>query len=102
MASLMYHLAYRLLRQAQPTRFPDPPPPACTAAVGSPFPPPPAAAAPQAPPVAFPMLNYSHRGGGQEHDPHSRLQFVENTMPAFRNSARLGVDLLELDVQVRD
>ncbi|KAL6763056.1 PLC-like phosphodiesterase, partial [Haematococcus lacustris] len=37
----------------------------------------------------------AHRGGCLETG-----SFIENTMPAFRNSARLGVDLLELDVQL--
>ncbi|KAI8896684.1 PLC-like phosphodiesterase [Globomyces pollinis-pini] len=39
----------------------------------------------------FPHMLMSHRGGSRE--------YVENTMPAFRHSARLKVDLLELDVQ---
>ena len=52
-----------------------------------------AQARPQTPRIRFPIAVYSHRGGPLE-------GFEENTLPAFRNSARLGVDLLELDVQM--
>lgn len=52
-----------------------------------------AQARPQTPLIRFPIAVYSHRGGPLE-------GFEENTLPAFRNSARLGVDLLELDVQM--
>jgi glycerophosphoryl diester phosphodiesterase len=34
----------------------------------------------------------SHRGGS--------LEFVENTLPAFRYSTNLNVDILEMDVQL--
>ena len=34
----------------------------------------------------------AHRGGGRE--------FIENTMPAFRNAAKMKADILELDVQM--
>lgn len=42
---------------------------------------------------------YSHRGGPLEVDESGEL-FIENTIEAFRNSKRLQVDLLELDVQL--
>ncbi|GAX83797.1 hypothetical protein CEUSTIGMA_g11222.t1 [Chlamydomonas eustigma] len=48
---------------------------------------------PQTPRICFPIAVYSHRGGPME-------GFVENSMQAFRNSAKLKVDLLELDVQL--
>jgi hypothetical protein len=48
---------------------------------------------PQTPPIRFPIAVYVHRGGPME-------GFMENTMQAFRNSAKLKVDLLELDVQL--
>lgn len=58
-----------------------------------------AAMKPQTPRISFPIAVYSHRGGSLE--PRSSGGFyVENTLPAFLNSARLGVDLLELDVQL--
>ncbi|EFJ40086.1 hypothetical protein VOLCADRAFT_45525, partial [Volvox carteri f. nagariensis] len=41
----------------------------------------------------------SHRGGNLERNA-SGQHFLENTLPAFRNSAAIGVDLLELDVQL--
>ena len=34
----------------------------------------------------------SHRGGGKE--------YIENTFPAFRNSARINVDIMEMDLQL--
>ena len=41
---------------------------------------------PQTPKIRFPIAVYSHRGGPMEPP-----GFVENTLPAFRNSARLKV-----------
>ncbi|PNH08586.1 Adenine deaminase [Tetrabaena socialis] len=56
---------------------------------------------PQGAPIDFPLLVYSHRGGNLERvAPGSGAQHLENTLPAFRHSAALGVDLLELDVQL--
>ena len=83
MVSVVAALAYRLLQACRSKRFPDP---VSLFDSGS---------ATQTPPVTFPVLVYSHRGGGLEVD-----ASTENTMPAFRNSARMGVDLLELDVQL--
>jgi hypothetical protein len=42
--------------------------------------------------LPFPHQLMSHRGGSRE--------YVENTMPAFRYSAGIQVDLLEMDVQL--
>ena len=41
-----------------------------------------------------------HRDAMRARASASSLPLVENTMPAFRNSAALRVDLLELDVQL--
>eukprot|EP00798_Chlamydomonas_sp_ICE-L_P018639 gene18639-25154_t len=54
---------------------------------------------PPTPPIPFPIAVYSHRGGWLERDG-SGCHYVENTMPAFRNSATLDVDVLELDVHL--
>lgn len=54
---------------------------------------------PQTPRISFPIAVYSHRGGSLEPRPTGGF-YVENTLPAFLNSARIGVDLLELDVQL--
>lgn len=54
---------------------------------------------PQTPRISFPIAVYSHRGGSLESRPTGGF-YVENTLPAFLNSARIGVDLLELDVQL--
>lgn len=49
------------------------------------------ASAPQAPPAAPPLV-IAHRGGP--------AQLPENTLPAFLQSIRLGVDVLEFDMQL--
>ncbi|KAG2444981.1 hypothetical protein HYH02_008851 [Chlamydomonas schloesseri] len=69
----------------------------------------------QTPRIDFPLLVYSHRGGDRELEPREPqgpgpgpggcgppppLRYVENTLPAFRNSVAVGADLLELDVQL--
>lgn len=54
---------------------------------------------PQTPRISFPVAVYSQRGGFLETRP-DKMLFVENTLPAFMNAARMGVDLLELDVQL--
>jgi glycerophosphoryl diester phosphodiesterase len=41
--------------------------------------------------ISFPLWIYSHRGGS--------ISYIENTLSAFRHSASLKVDVLELDVQ---
>lgn len=50
---------------------------------------------------AGPTVSSSTPGGGAPASTHTHLPLVENTLPAFRRSARLlRVDLLELDVQL--
>ncbi|GLC46429.1 Lysophospholipase D gdpd1 [Pleodorina starrii] len=85
MASLLAQVAYRYLSWTAPTRCPLP-------TQNGQLP-------PQTPPITFPLFVYSHRGGDLERDV-SGKRFVENTLSAFRNSAAIGVDLLELDVQL--
>ncbi|GIL58034.1 hypothetical protein Vafri_13233, partial [Volvox africanus] len=85
MTSVLALLAYRYLAWASPTRCPYPSQngvlPKQTAC------------------ITFPIFVYSHRGGNLERNATEQL-FLENTLPAFRNSAAIGVDVLELDVQL--
>ncbi|GFR44660.1 hypothetical protein Agub_g5950, partial [Astrephomene gubernaculifera] len=85
MTSILAGLAYRYLAWSAPSRCPFP------SANGQ--------LPKQTPPISFPIYVYSHRGGNLETNAAGH-RFVENTLPAFRNSVALGVDLLELDVQL--
>ncbi|GIL78159.1 hypothetical protein Vretifemale_7590, partial [Volvox reticuliferus] len=85
MTSILAVLAYRCLAWASSIRCPYPP------QLG--------ALPKQTARITFPIFVYSHRGGNLERSATGQL-FIENTLPAFRNSAAVGVDLLELDVQL--
>lgn len=58
----------------------------------------------QTPRINFPLLVYSHRGGDREVDPSCGLRYVENTLPAFRNSVAVGGcgSCLVLSLQARN
>ena len=76
---------WHLLTMIRPRVFPDP-----------------CARPAQTPRVTFPLLVYSHRGGALEQPTAAAAAtvVVENSIQAFANSAALGVDVLEMDVQV--